>query len=44
MNELSVSLNKIVNAPIAVVFDAWLNPKTMATFMMPIEGMNEPLV
>jgi len=44
MNNLTVKLTKSINAPIEVVFDAWLNPKTMASFMMPMEGMPEPEV
>ena len=44
MNDFTVTLNKSINAPVEVVFDAWLNPKTMASFMMPMEGMPEPEV
>ena len=42
MNELSLSVKKTIHAPIEEVFDAWLNPKTLSKFMLPMKGMPEP--
>jgi len=42
MTELSISLNKTINAPIGKVFDAWLDAKTLSKFMTPMPGMPEP--
>jgi len=42
MTELSISLNKTINAPIDKVFDAWLDAKTLSKFMTPMPGMPEP--
>ena len=39
MTDLTVTLNKTIQAPIEKVFDAWLNPKTLSKFMMPMPGM-----
>lgn len=39
MTELTVNINKEINAPIEKVFDAWLDPKMLARFMMPMPGM-----
>ena len=39
MTDLTVSLNKEINAPIAKVFDAWLDPKTLSQFILPMPGM-----
>ena len=39
MTDLTVKLEKTINAPIETVFDAWLNPETLAKFMMPMPGM-----
>jgi uncharacterized protein YndB with AHSA1/START domain len=33
-----VQLARVVNAPIARVFDAWLDPETLAVFMKPAPG------
>jgi len=41
MADLKVNIDKIINAPIEKVFDAWLNPKTMSKFMMGMPGMPE---
>jgi len=41
MTELTVNINKIINAPIEKVFDAWLNPKMLSKFMMGMPGMAE---
>lgn len=39
MTDLTVSLNKEINAPITKVFDAWLDPKTLSQFILPMPGM-----
>jgi len=42
MNELTLSIIKTIHAPIEEVFDAWLDPKTLSKFMLPMKGMPEP--
>jgi len=44
MNDLVLSVNKSVNAPIEKVFDAWLDAKMLAKFILPMPGMPEPEV
>ncbi len=44
MTDLTLNISKIINAPIEKVFDAWLNPKMLSQFMMPMPGMPEPEV
>jgi len=39
MTDLKVEVNKIIHASIETVFDAWLNPKILSAFMMPMPGM-----
>lgn len=39
MTDLTLNINKLINAPIEKVFDAWLNPQMLAKFMMPMPGM-----
>jgi uncharacterized protein YndB with AHSA1/START domain len=39
MTDLTVNINKTIHAPIEKVFDAWLNPKMLSKFMMPMPGM-----
>jgi uncharacterized protein YndB with AHSA1/START domain len=41
MTDLTVNIEKIINAPIEKVFDAWLNPKMLSKFMMGMPGMAE---
>ena len=42
MTDLAVNLTKTINAPIASVFNAWLDANTLSKFMMPMPGMPEP--
>ncbi len=44
MTELTVNLNKTINAPLKSVYEAWLNPEMLAKFIMPMPGMPEPEV
>jgi len=44
MTDLTVVINKTIHAPIEKVFDAWLDPKMISQFMMPMPGMPEPEV
>jgi uncharacterized protein YndB with AHSA1/START domain len=44
MNDLVLSVNKAINAPIEKVFDAWLDAKMLAKFILPMPGMPEPEV
>jgi len=50
MNDLTVNISKIIEAPITRVFDAWLDPSALARFILPMPGMensqveNEPHV
>jgi uncharacterized protein YndB with AHSA1/START domain len=41
MTDLTLNVRKIIHAPIEEVFDAWLNPKILAQFMMPMPDMPE---
>jgi uncharacterized protein YndB with AHSA1/START domain len=41
MAELKVNIEKIINAPIEKVFDAWLNPNMLAKFMRGLPKMSE---
>jgi len=41
MTELKVNIEKIINAPIEKVFDAWLDPKMLAKFMRGLPKMSE---
>ena len=42
MTDLTVHVTKTIHAPIERVFDAWLNPKTLSQFMLPMPGMPQP--
>jgi len=39
MTDLKVNIEKIINAPIDKVFDAWLDPEMMSKFMMGMPDM-----
>jgi len=41
MTDLTINIDKIIHAPIEKVFDAWLNPKMLSVFMIPMPGMPE---
>lgn len=42
MSELTLTVSRIVNAPMESVFNAWLSPTLLAKFMIPGEGMSVP--
>lgn len=42
MSDLSCKVSKEINAPIEKVFDAWLDPKLLSQFMLPMPGMPQP--
>ena len=42
MTDLTVNVKRTINAPIEKVFDAWLNPETLAKFILPMPGMPNP--
>jgi uncharacterized protein YndB with AHSA1/START domain len=42
MTEIKLNIEKTIHAPIEKVFDAWLNPKLLSKFMIPMPGMPEP--
>ena len=44
MTDLSVNINKTINAPIEKVFDAWLDPSILTQFILPAPGMPQPEV
>jgi uncharacterized protein YndB with AHSA1/START domain len=41
MTDLTVNIDKVINAPIEKVFDAWLNPKMLSKFMRGLPDMAE---
>lgn len=41
MTDLTVNIDKIINAPIEKVFDAWLDPKMLSKFMRGMPDMPE---
>ena len=44
MTDLTLNLEATIHAPIETVFDAWLDPQTLARFMLPQPGMPRPEV
>jgi len=44
MTDLTLKLEKTVNAPIEKVFDAWLDPALLTQFILPQPGMPQPEV
>lgn len=44
MTDLTVNISKIIEAPITKIFDAWLNPSTLAKFILPMPGMENAQV
>jgi uncharacterized protein YndB with AHSA1/START domain len=42
--ELSLTVSNTINAPVEKVFDAWLDPHSLAKFMRPKPGMKNPAV
>ena len=42
--ELNLEVSRVINAPKDVLFDAWLDPKMLANFMMPAPDMSVPEV
>jgi len=44
MTDLSVNINKTINAPIDKVFDAWLDPSMLTRFILPDPAMPRPEV
>ena len=44
MTELSVNIEKTIDAPIERVFDAWLDPAMLTRFILPAPGMPQPKV
>ena len=41
MTDLTVNIEKVINAPVEVVFDAWLDPELLAKFMRGMPEMSE---
>ncbi|MBT4286258.1 MAG: SRPBCC domain-containing protein [Deltaproteobacteria bacterium] len=42
MAELSLTVSRTIDAPIESVYNAWLDPDTLAKFMLPGPGMSVP--
>lgn len=43
MTDLSLTTSRMIAAPAQKIFDAWLDPKALAKFMIPASGMPEPV-
>lgn len=39
MNTFELEITKTIPATVSVVFEAWLDPKALAKFMLPMDGM-----
>lgn len=44
MNELTIEVSKTISASAEAIFDAWLDPKKLASFVLPKPGMPHPEV
>lgn len=44
MTDLVVEMEKTISAPMDAVFDAWLDPKQLARFILPAPDMRSPEV
>lgn len=44
MNDLCVSVTKLIHAPVDKTFDAWLDPELLSQFILPMPGMPQPKV
>jgi uncharacterized protein YndB with AHSA1/START domain len=44
MTDLTVNIEKTINAPIGKVFDAWLDPAMLTRFILPDPAMPQPEV
>ncbi len=42
MTDLSLTVNRRISQPAAKIFDAWLNPKMMAKYMVPDDSFTVP--
>jgi uncharacterized protein YndB with AHSA1/START domain len=42
MPELTLTVTRLIPAPPAQVYDAWLDPRMLARFMRPAEGVSVP--
>ena len=42
MTDLSLTVNRRINAPAKKIFDAWLNPQMMAKYMIPDDSFSVP--
>ncbi len=42
MNDMSITVNRKISAPVERVYNAWLDPDMLAKFMLPGDGMTVP--